>query len=261
MATWVVGDVQGCYRTLDRLAHRLGWRRGRDRVVLCGDLVNRGPRNTDVLRWARDHGAEAVLGNHDVHLLARAAGLAEPKRRDTIDDVLAAPDRDELLAWLRARPLVWRDGSFVVVHAGLLPAWSPADADRLAREAEAAVRGRFAELWAAPVADAWDAGLAGLARARFVLAVMTRLRVCDGDGRVDLAFDRAPAAAPRKLAPWYELRRAPETVVFGHWSALGLHVADRAICLDTGCVWGGPLTALCLDDRKLASEPCIDRPL
>ncbi len=261
MATWVVGDVQGCFRTLDKLAHRLGWRKGRDRVVFCGDLVNRGPRNADVLRWVRDRGAEAVLGNHDVHLLARAGGLAAAKRRDTLDDVLGAPDRDELLAWLRARPLVWRDGAFAVVHAGFLPQWSIDDAEKLARETEVAVRERFAELWSAPVADAWDERARGLTRARLVLAVMTRLRVCDDDGRMDLSFDRAPEDAPRGLKPWFDVRRAPETVVFGHWSALGLHVGDRAICLDTGCVWGGTLSALCLDDRKLVQEPCVDRPL
>jgi bis(5'-nucleosyl)-tetraphosphatase (symmetrical) len=261
MATWVVGDVQGCFRTLEKLAHRLGWKPGRDRIVFCGDLVNRGPRSADVLRWARDHGAEAVLGNHDVHLLARAAGLASAKRRDTLDDVLGAPDRHELLAWLRTRPLVWREGAFAVVHAGLLPQWSADDADKLARDTEIAVRARFAELWAEVPAEAWDARLAGLARARVVLAIMTRLRVCDDAGRMDLSFDRGPAEAPKKLKPWFEVRRAPETVVFGHWSALGLHLGERAICLDTGCVWGGTLTALCLDDRMVVQEPCVDRAL
>ncbi|HKA89679.1 MAG TPA: symmetrical bis(5'-nucleosyl)-tetraphosphatase [Haliangiales bacterium] len=259
MATWVVGDVQGCYRTLDKLARRLGWASGRDRIVFCGDLVNRGPRSADVLRWAREYGAEAVLGNHDMHLLARAEGLAPAKRRDTLDDVLGAKDRDELLGWLRARPLLWRAGAFAVVHAGLLPQWSADDAEALARETEVAVRGRFAELWATPTADAWDEGLRGLARARLVLAVMTRLRVCDADGRIDLSFDGAPADAPKKLRPWFEHYRAPETVVFGHWSALGLYVGDRAICLDTGCVWGGTLSAVCLDDRSLVQEPCVDR--
>src|SRR5262249_13110394 len=142
---------------------------------------------------------------------------------------------------------------------GLLPQWSADDAEALARETEVAVRGRFAELWATPTADAWDEGLRGLARARLVLAVMTRLRVCDADGRIDLSFDGAPADAPKKLRPWFEHYRAPETVVFGHWSALGLYVGDRAICLDTGCVWGGTLSAVCLDDRSLVQEPCVDR--
>jgi len=259
MATYVVGDVQGCFRTLEKLVARMGWKRGSDRLVFCGDLVNRGPRSADVLRWAREQGAESVLGNHDVHLLARAEGLAEPKKRDTIDDVLGAPDRAELLDWLRARPLVWREGSWVVVHAGLLPQWSASDAERLARETEAAVRSRFRALWDEPPLHAWDSRLSGLARARLVLAVMTRLRVCTEDGRIDFSFDGAPDEAPRKMKPWFELWRGPETVVFGHWSALGLHVGDRAIGLDTGCVWGGPLTALRLEDRKLFHEPCVDR--
>ena len=259
MATYVVGDVQGCFRTLEKLVARIGWKQGRDRLVLCGDLVNRGPRSADVLRWARGNGVDSVLGNHDVHLLARAEGLSEAKKRDTLDDVLEAPDRAELIGWLRARPLFWREGTWAVVHAGLLPQWSTSDAERLAGETEVAVRSRFRDLMEEPLRDTWDNRLSGLARARLVLAVMTRLRVCTQEGRIDFSFDRAPDDAPRKMKPWFELSHGAETVVFGHWSALGLHVGDRAIGLDTGCVWGGPLTALRLEDRKLFHEPFSDR--
>lgn len=246
MATYAIGDVQGCATTLERLLVRIGFA-GHDRLWLVGDLVNRGPRSADVLRLVRGLGERAVvvLGNHDLHLLARAAGLEPAKRRDTLDDVLSAPDRAPLLDWLRTRPLLHRDGAWLMVHAGLLPAWTVDEAEARAREVEALLaQGRLAELL-------------GDSRPARSLRVLTRLRTCRDDGRL-CDFDGAPEDAPDGCQPWFSSpkRRSTEvTVLFGHWSALGLHLGADAIGLDTGCVWGRTLTALRLEDRAVFSEP------
>ena len=210
-----------------------------------------------MLRWAIDQGDRltVVLGNHDLHLLARAAGLARAKRRDTLEEVLAAPDRDDLLDWLRRRPLLHREGGYLLVHAGLLPAWTPAEAERLAREVEEELRGDRAErllrsLRAEPPRP-WRASLSGGARRRLALAVFTRLRTLREDGRLCDDFSGPPEEAPTGCRPWFELpdrRSAGETVIFGHWAALGLLLRGGLAALDTGCAWGRELTALRLDD-------------
>jgi bis(5'-nucleosyl)-tetraphosphatase (symmetrical) len=259
MATYAIGDVQGCEEPLVRLLEHIAFDGRRDRLWFVGDLVNRGPDSLGVLRRVRALGdaAVVVLGNHDVHLLARAYGVGRVGRRDTLDAVLAAPDRDDLVEWLRARPLVHREGGYLLVHAGLLPAWSGADAERLAREAEAALRD---ETRTTQVLDAyyhaasWDESLAGAARAGAVLAVLTRLRTCTPAGEVCDEFSGPPAAAPSGYVPWFAVpgrRSAGETVIFGHWAALGLHVTCDLCALDTGCVWGNALTALRLEDRAV----------
>jgi bis(5'-nucleosyl)-tetraphosphatase (symmetrical) len=265
MATYAIGDVQGCMASLERLLAALPLRDD-DRIWLVGDLVNRGPRSLDVLRWAIAAGDRvvSVLGNHDLHLLARAAG-APAKKRDTLDDVLGAPDRDALIDWLRARPLVHVEGARVLVHAGLHPRWSAHDALARASELEAALRGDGWRAWiaqqAGSKAPAWRDELAGAARDRAILSWLVRARMAAPDGALDQDFDGAPAEAPRGLVPWFALPDpawGDHEVVFGHWAALGLDLGPRHLALDTGCVWGNRLTAVRLDDRAVFQVKAVE---
>jgi len=264
VALYVVGDVQGCMASFSALLSLIDYHPGRDRLWLAGDLVNRGPRSLDVLRWVRDagDGAVTVLGNHDLHLLARAAGVAEPKKKDTLDEVLAAPDRDELLAWLRSRPLVHRDGGFLLLHAGLLPAWELDDAERSAREVEAVLRGPRGDRLLAErseIEPRWRDDLPRWERVKLALFALTRLRVCAPDGSVERDFDGPPEDAPGGARPWFELRRPTrETLLFGHWSALGYRRGPGWIGLDSGCVWGQSLTAVRLDDGQVFQQPSVE---
>ncbi len=259
MATWAIGDVQGCMRSLERLLERIDFDAARDRLWLVGDLVNRGPRSADVLRWARAQGdaVTAVLGNHDLHLLARAAGAAGAKKRDTLDDVLGAADRDALIEWLRARPLVHVEAGWLMVHAGLHPRWSAPRARALAAELEAGLRGEAWRTWIAQLVGKgppWRDELTGAARLRSLLGYFVRLRTCDATGAPDVDFDGHPDEAPRGHRPWFALPSpawADHTVVFGHWAALGLRLGPGHCGLDSGCVWGHALTALRLDDRRV----------
>lgn len=247
MATYAIGDVQGCYATLMKLVRRL--RLGDDdRVWLAGDLVNRGPNSLDVLRWAREQGrrVKVVLGNHDIHLISRYHGIGRKKARDTLDEVLDAPDVDGLVDWLSHQPLLHREPHYLMVHAGILPDWTIDDAVRRAHGVEKALHGsRLEEL------------LCGDHRASADLRVFTRLRCCHADGTL-CDYDGPLAGAPPGCVPWFSERvntaRGP-TIIFGHWSALGLYKSEKAIGLDTGCVWGRSLTAIRLDDRKVFSEP------
>jgi len=267
MATYAIGDVHGCYQTLRRLLRRIGYDPAGDRLWLVGDLVNRGPRSLAVLRWAAEQGDRivAVLGNHDLHLLARAAGLAEPKRRDTLDEVLEAEDRDDLLGWLRARPVLHRADGWVMVHAGLFPDWSAGQAEALAREVETALRSaeadRLLEAFGRKSPEKWKDSLAGLERARAALAGFAKLRTIRPDGRMCADFSGAPEQAPKGCVPWFSApgrQSADHTVVFGHWAALGLKLEGGVAGLDTGCAWGRWLTALRLEDRSLFQEPAAD---
>jgi bis(5'-nucleosyl)-tetraphosphatase (symmetrical) len=264
MATYVIGDVQGCFITLTRLLRRVDFDSANDRIWLVGDLVNRGPDSLEVLRWAKSMGSRvtAVLGNHDLHLIARAEGARVPKRRDTLEKVLEAPDRDSLIEWLLGRRFLHREGDHVLVHAGLLPAWSLEEADALAWEAQEALRSRrryqLLESFEGGVAPArWDAELTAIERTRLAVDAFTRLRTLRADGELCLDFTGPPADAPAGCRPWFELSSLPETVTvfFGHWAALGLHLGRNAIGLDTGCAWGGSLTALRLEDRRVFQEP------
>ncbi len=264
MATYAIGDVHGWFSTLRRLAERLRFDRRRDRLWFVGDLVNRGPDSLGVLRWVADLGdaAVTVLGNHDLHLLALSLGVTEPRRRDNLDAVLEAPDRDDLLRWLRTRRLVHREGGFLLVHAGLFPSWSPAKAERLAVEVEAALAGeRAGELLAQlrrkrPVR--WKKDLEGIERHEIALAGFTTLRTLDPDARSVPDFSGPPDAAPRGCRPWFrweERRSREETVIFGHWAALGLLQEPGLAGLDSGCAWGKALTAMRLEDGALFQEP------
>ena len=268
MARYAIGDVQGCMSSLERLLALIDFRSARDEVWLVGDLVNRGPRSLDVLRWAYKLGdrATCVLGNHDVHLLARAAGASEAKPRDTLDEVLAAPDADRLLDWLRARPIFHVDGAHALVHAGLHPRWTVDEARALAGEVEAQLRGPgwralLGQLRGKP--PRWDRKLGGGDRWRALTAYFLRARCLREDGRVDPDYDGAPAEAPAGLVPWFRFPDAAwqtHTIVFGHWAALGLSIGAHHAGLDTGCVWGRSLTAMRLDDRSVFQVKAVEPP-
>lgn len=264
MATYAIGDVHGCFKTFQRLLRRIAFDPGQDRLWFVGDLVNRGPRSLAMLRWAAEQGDQivVVLGNHDLHLLARAAGVSEVKKRDTLEEVLAAPDRDELLAWLQRRPLAHREGDVLLVHAGLFPEWKPGEVERLAREVEERLRGDKAPKLLAAIdqksAERWKDDLSGHERARAVLAGLARLRTLDAEGRMCPDFSGPPAEAPKGCRPWFEApgrKSAGATVIFGHWAALGLKIKNGIAALDSGCVWGQALTALRLDDWRVFQEP------
>jgi bis(5'-nucleosyl)-tetraphosphatase (symmetrical) len=263
MATFVVGDVQACLDPLRRLLDQVRFDAARDCLWLCGDLVNRGPDSLQTLRFVRDLGPAAVtvLGNHDLHLLARAHGRKR-SRLDTLDAVLAAPDRDELLDWLRRRPLLHQapDADVALIHAGLPPQWDLAAARSCAGEVESALRGeRWLELLDHMYGDEpaqWQEDLAGYARLRFIINCFTRMRFCTMQGRLELHSKGAPGTQPAGLMPWFAVpgrRSAPVILLFGHWSTLGpVHWPAHGVYgLDTGAVWGGRLTALRLEDRTL----------
>jgi len=259
---WVIGDVQGCAGSLEALLDELP---GRSRLVFLGDLVNRGPQSLQSLRRVKSLGdrAATVLGNHDLHLLAVAAGIRPQHDDDTLQEILAAPDRDELLDWLRARPLAWQEAGALFVHAGVLPQWTVTQTLALAAEVEEQLRGPgYRDFLATMYGNRparWDECLAGADRARCVINALTRLRFVAADGTMDLKVKEGAAAAPPGFVAWYEHpQRASRgtPVVFGHWSTLGLLLRDDAVCIDTGCVWGGSLTALQWPSRRLLQRRC-----
>jgi bis(5'-nucleosyl)-tetraphosphatase (symmetrical) len=263
MARWAIGDIQGCCTELEELLRRIGFAVDRDELWFTGDLVNRGPRSLATLRLVRNLGANAttVLGNHDLHLLA-VAFVPERKLRkgDTLDEILAAPDRDTLLEWLLQQPLARHDAARgdLLVHAGLVPQWSAAEAAALGNEVQRALRADPRSLLRGMYGnepDRWNPSLSGIARLRFIINVLTRLRFCTRSGRIDLQQKNAPDAAQAPWQPWFRVsgRASADTrVIFGHWSALGFHRGDGVLALDTGCVWGGALTAINLDQPDAA---------
>ncbi len=267
MTRYAIGDVQGCEKELRALLKQLGFSADRDQLWFVGDLVNRGPGSLATLRLVRALGENAVvvLGNHDLHLLAVACGAQRRRKSDTLEEVLEAPDRDALLAWLMARPLAHAAGADLMVHAGVVPQWDVAKTLQLAAEVHDALerdpRALFDQMYGNEP-ERWDEGLQGPERLRFTINVLTRLRVCTADGRVDVALKGEPPPPPSPLRPWFEhaRRRSREArVIFGHWSALGLVQRDNVIGLDTGCVWGGALTAFDLDrPRPPIAVPCAE---
>ena len=265
MTRYAVGDVQGCDEELRALLGRLKFSADCDQLWFVGDLVNRGPHSLATLRRVYDmrDNAVVVLGNHDLHLLAVAAGRRRKRRSDTLDEVLAARDRDALLEWLVRQPLAYAEGSDLMVHAGVLPQWSVALTLSLAAEVSTALRREpralFAQMYG-DEPDLWDPHLAGMERLRFVINVLTRMRMCTADGRVDISLKGADPPPPGALRPWFEHSRRDAgalRIIFGHWSALGLVQRSGFVGLDSGCVWGGALTAFDLDsERPPLSVPC-----
>lgn len=264
MSHYAVGDIQGCYAEFAQLLDMIAFDPARDRVWLVGDLVNRGPASLSVLRRVKSLGTAAttVLGNHDLHLLIVAAGHRAAHRQDTLTEILEAPDRDELLDWLRRRPLVVREGKFLLVHAGLLPSWTATDALALSGEVEAVLaspqQDEFLRQLYGDTPARWDNGLTGYDRLRVIVNACTRLRFCSADDTMQLEEKRGRQHSPPGFAPWFaqpERRSADLTVLCGHWSALDLMFAPNVMMLDSGCLWGGTLTAVRLDDGRLFQVP------
>ena len=262
MANYAIGDIQGCYAPLDRMLDRIAFDPAVDRLWIVGDLVNRGPESLRVLRFLRGLGdaASIVLGNHDLYLISRALGVTGRKKRDTLDGVLDARDRGDMIDWLRTRPLAYRENGHLIVHAGILPAWTADEAEQLAGEAEAVLQSKDApkllQALGEPV-QRWSDKLSGMERLVTIVQVLTRMRTCWKDGMPNLEFSGPPEEAPAGCRAWFDVPGRKEkdvTVVFGHWAALGLHVGDHAIGLDTGAVWGNKLTAMRLKDRAVYQE-------
>jgi bis(5'-nucleosyl)-tetraphosphatase (symmetrical) len=265
VATYAIGDIQGCLEPLERLLDKLRFDPAQDTLWFVGDLVNRGPQSLEVLRFVKGLGERAVtvLGNHDLHLLVVAAGFAKAHRGDTLDAILAAPDRDELLDWLRCRPLAHAAQGWLMVHAGVLPQWDAARTVELAREVERALAGPdWHALLAAMYGNhphRWRDDHAGFDRLRCIVNALTRMRLCTADGTMEFAHKGEPHDLPAGFTPWFDAPQratAGTPIVFGHWSALGLVVRPDLVALDTGCRWGRALTALRLEDRTLFEISC-----
>ena len=269
MATFLIGDVQGCDTALARLLQKSGFSPSRDTLFLLGDLVNRGPDSAAVLRrlMALEGAAHCLLGNHDLSLLAVAHGQRAPHRNDTMDNVLDAPDRDAMLEWLRHQRMAIRASGWLMVHGGVLPQWDADQALGLGAEVEAVLRGPalvdfLATMYGNEPAR-WDESLRGADRLRVIVNALTRLRFCTPDGRMDLKASGGPDKAPPGWLPWFDVpgrRSAGTPIAFGHWSTLGLVQRPDLLSLDTGCVWGGCLSAARLADdgsvRELIQVEC-----
>ena len=265
MATYAIGDVQGCYDEMRRLLDTVVFDPVKDELWLVGDLVNRGPRSLEVLRYVRTLGERAVtvLGNHDLHLLVVAAGVRKAHRGDTLDALLSAPDRDELLDWLRRQRLMHAGSGYAMVHAGLLPQWTITQALALAREVEAALQGpdhgEFLRRMYGNAPVQWHDDLAGYDRLRIIVNAMTRLRLCTPAGAMEFTHKTGLQNLPPGYLPWFDIedRASRDTpVLFGHWAALGLILRPDVLGLDSGCVWGRRLTVVRLEDRRVFQCGC-----
>lgn len=265
MTTYAIGDVQGCAARLDELLARIMAKDPDAQLIFVGDLVNRGPDSLGALRKIRALGARArvILGNHDLHLLALAHGIRKPNRSDTVMAILEAPDRDDLLDWLRQQPLALLDGDYLLVHAGVLPQWTAQQAVALSHEVELQLRGPhwvdFLRNMYGNDPQRWDDKLKGEARLRCIVNGLTRLRFCTAEGEMEFVTKESPGQPLPGYIPWYTVpsRKTDDvTVVFGHWSTLGLTMQPNVVGLDTGCVWGGKLTAMRLSDRRLIQVDC-----
>ena len=271
MSTYAIGDVQGCHAELRALLRACGFDVRRDRLWFTGDLVNRGPNSLDVLRFVADLGdrARVVLGNHDLHLVASARGIRKLRDRDTFHDVLDAADGEALIDWLRERPAAHLDPErgYVMVHAGVPPAWTVDEALGHAGEVSRALRApdhpRFLAHMYGDEPALWRDSLAGFDRLRFTTNAFTRMRYCHADGRLDFSESRPPGEQDPSLTPWFMLRDGGADrvgIVFGHWATLQLRTPlSRRLNVrhvDTGCVWGGSLTALRLEDDREFRVAC-----
>ena len=265
MATYAIGDIQGCMTALQRLLDHIKFDQAQDRLWLVGDLVNRGPHSLEVLRFVKQLGPSAVtvLGNHDIHLLALWSQITQLGRKDTLQPILSAPDAEELLHWLRFRPLLYAENGYTMIHAGMLPAWSMSQAVALAREVEKALQAEnFKEtlptIYFRKTHNLSD-DLSAEKRLGLTTNVLTRLRVCTHEGVPKFSFKGPPGEAPPGYFPWFQIpNRATQhdTIIFGHWSALGIVQEDHIIALDGGCVWGRELVTMRLEDHQLIRVPC-----
>jgi bis(5'-nucleosyl)-tetraphosphatase (symmetrical) len=263
---WAIGDLQGCCTPFTQLmAHPELASDPHTRFWYAGDLVNRGPQSLATLRLVISLGerAVAVLGNHDLHLLGTAAGARKLSKSDTLEEILSAPDAADLIDWLRHRPLAHYEQGHLLVHAGILPHWDVAKTLSLAAEVQQALRGpqwrKTLQKMYGNAPPLWDDGLKGGKRIRVIVNALTRMRLCTPAGSMEFATKAAPGTCASGLVPWFDAPNratANVTVIFGHWSSLGLMLRDNVVCLDTGCVWGGSLTAMRLRDHKIIQVPC-----
>ena len=267
MATYAIGDLQGCFTAFKRLLDTVHFSPSHDKFWLVGDIVNRGSCSLSLLRYIKKMGDAVimVLGNHDLHLLMVASGIAKSHPSDTLQSILNASDRDELLNWLRQQKLFYANDQYAMVHAGLLPSWSITQAQQLAYEVESALRqDDTEELFVHMYGDEpnyWQDAWTGYIRLRVIINAMTRMRICTADGRMNLAFKGDLRSMPPGYLPWFSHpQRASRhsTIICGHWSALGLYLTDNLIALDTGCVWGRQLTAIRLEDREVFQIACVE---
>jgi bis(5'-nucleosyl)-tetraphosphatase (symmetrical) len=272
MATYAIGDIQGCYYAFQALLGRIRFNPKLDTLWLVGDIINRGAFSLEVLRWCYEHQNQIkiVLGNHDLHALVVAEGVRLPHRGDTLQAILDAPDRDVLLTWLRNQPLAISNDEYLMVHAGLLPQWSLNEALAYAREVESALQSEFYKEFLRNMygntPNYWHHDLTGVDRLRVITNAFTRLRVCTENGVQDFDFKGELKDVPSGYIPWFDLpaRQSKSTqIIFGHWSALGLHERDNVYAIDTGCLWGGKLTAMCLESKAIfqVASDIRDKPL
>lgn len=268
MATYAIGDIQGCYAALEKLLECIAFNSKQDSLWFTGDLVNRGSQSLETLRFIQSLGNKqiTVLGNHDLHLLAVARGAVSAKKSDTFDAILNAPDKNQLIDWLQQQPLMHYDPTLntAMVHAGLAPSWNLKQAQSLAREVESALRGNQSDFFLKHMygntPDAWDDTLSGIDRLRCITNYFTRMRFCYADGRLDLIHNGTVENKPDHLIPWFNLpnrKNAELELVFGHWAALnGITHKKNCHALDTGCIWGNQLTAMRLEDGRRFGVGC-----
>lgn len=258
MSIYAIGDIQGCYDDLLRLLDKIKFNPSDDQLWFAGDLVNRGPKSLETLRFIKslDNAAVAVLGNHDLHLLATALKQRKPHKKDSLKAVLQAPDCDELLHWLRYRPLLHYNDDFCLLHAGLPPQWNFSEAKKMALIAEKVLQGddykTFFKSMYGNKPSQWHADLKGTERVRFIINCFTRIRYCDAQGKLNFDYNGAIGTQPKKLLPWFSLpnRQSAELrIIFGHWSTLGYYQGHNCYGIDTGCLWGGKLTAIRLGKK------------
>mgnify|MGYP000043478833 CR=1 FL=1 len=265
MATYAIGDIQGCFNAFQDLLAEINFDQTHDTLWLVGDIINRGSGSLEVLRWCYGHqkNIRMVLGNHDLHALVVAHGIVKAHRGDTLDEILAASDGEKLLLWLRCQPMIYHESNHLMVHAGLLPQWRVDDALLYAREVEQMLRSdnylAFLKAMYGNWPTVWHASLDGMDRLRMITNAMTRLRVCSADGEMEFSFKGELTDIPENFMPWFDVpNRASKdtTIIFGHWSALGLQSRNNVYALDTGCLWGGQLTALNLETKQISQVPC-----
>ena len=272
MASYAIGDIQGCYHAFQALLERISFDQKTDRLWLVGDLINRGSGSLEVLRWCYAHqdSLTVVLGNHDLHALVVAEGIVAAHKGDTLDALLTAHDSDELLNWLRHQRLIYQEGNHLMVHAGLLPQWTAEQALAYAAEVERVLHGEnyldFLKHMYGNLPDHWCDDLAGFDRLRVITNAATRLRICSAAGQMEFKFKGELEDIPAGYMPWFDVpeRATKDTqVIFGHWSALGLQQRENIYALDTGCLWGGKLTAMNIETKAIAqvdSHP-LDNPI
>jgi bis(5'-nucleosyl)-tetraphosphatase (symmetrical) len=265
MTIFAIGDAQGCQQQVVALVQKIRAVAADSTIIFVGDLVNRGPRSLDTLRTIRGLGdsAKVILGNHDLHLLAVAHGIRKLHKSDTLEEILAAPDRDELLDWLRHQPLALMECGHLVVHAGVVPQWTVQQTLSLAKEVSDILSGpdwlTFLRQMYGNSPARWDDALQGADRWRCIVNILTRIRFCSADGTLDLESKEGSGGAPPGCLPWFDVpeRKTADTpIVFGHWSTLGLTIRENLVGLDTGCVWGGKLTAVSLNDHSVIQIDC-----